>query len=140
MTTEQLHDIINANATAKAYANAGNDAGAWAAIQEDMPTKVVDKFYTALGIFTAFPSAEAAETCLQKLEAIAEQNPVVKRIVQWLQPGTSGVNFGDVKLRTALDAMVGVLTQEEVDALKSLAEIKETVTVDQVTEAWSRYR
>lgn len=140
MTTEQLHDIIKNNKTAKDCADKGNDIGAWEAIQVDMPTKVIDRFYTALGIFTAFSSAEAAETCLQKLEAIAEQNPVVKRIVQWLQPGTSGVNFGDLKLRAALDSMVGVLTQEEVDALKSLAEVKETVTVDQVSEAWGKYR
>lgn len=141
MTSNELHDIIKANSEAKAFADAGNDTGALGSILKDLPKQVrKGSFYTELGVFTAFPTAEDAEACLQKLEAIAEQNPVVKRVLKWLGPGNGGVDFGDEKLRAAIDGMLGVLSQEEINALKSLGEGPTTVTVDEVSEAWARYR
>lgn len=143
ITIDELHDIINNNAEAKVLADAGNDAGCALAIQDDLPSEVVpESFFTELSILSAFANPNDAEACLQKLEAVAESNAVLKRILKWIAPGAKGLDFGNTSVRGQLDALqaAGVLTETECSTLKSLGERKISITANDVSLAWARYR
>lgn len=93
-------------------------------LNERNRTKIVPYKITELGIYNTFGDPMAAETFLQKMEAIAEQNPVVKRMFRWIGPGSDGLDVGNPMVRAALDSLVGTagITQEEVNHLKDDAE------------------
>lgn len=143
IASDTLHSIIYKNTAAKKLANKGDDAGVLPLIFSALPKVVVEgSFCTELGILAAFTTPEEANNCLLKLEAVAEQNAVLKRVMNWLKPGSNGLDFGNTVVRNQLDALgsAGVLTQVEVDTLKSIGERTIDVTVNDVSEAWSRYR
>ena len=143
ITVEELHNIIKNNTVAKALADAGNDNGALDAVQPDLPTEVVEEsFFTELSILSAFSNPIDAETCLQKLETVAESNPILKRVLKWITPGAKGLDFGNASVRAQLDALyiAGVLTEKELNVLKSLGEKKVIITVNDISLAWARYR
>lgn len=143
ITIDELHDIIKNNKTAKDYADAGNDVGCAIEIIIDLPTEVVpESFFTELSILSAFANPMDAEVCLQKLEAVAESNAILKRILKWIAPGAKGLDFGNASVRGQLDALqaAGVLTETECSTLKSLGERKISITANEVSLAWARYR
>ena len=143
ITIDELHDIINSNVEAKALADSGNDAGCATAIKDDLPSEVVpESFFTELSILSAFANPMDAEVCLQKLEAVAESNAILKRILKWIAPGAKGLDFGNASVRGQLDALqaAGVLTETECSTLKSLGERKISITANEVSLAWARYR
>ena len=93
-------------------------------LNERNRTKIVPYKITELGIYNTFGDPMLAEIFLQKMEAIAEQNPVVKRMFKWIGPGSDGLDVGNPMVRASLDGLVGIggVTQEEVDHLKDDAE------------------
>jgi hypothetical protein len=144
MTTEQLHDLINANAEAKALADAGNDRACAAVISAALPPTIGEYMLTERGVFKAFANPADAETVMQTLEAVAAANPadvpigpVVKRALKWMQPNNGGVDVGNAALRQVLD---GILQPSHAATIKALAEVPQTVSTDQVSAAWLRYR
>jgi len=86
--------------------------------------KIVDTYLTEVGIYNTFDDVMEAEVFLQKMEAIIDQNPVVKRMFAWIKPGAPGLNVGNPMVRSFLDQLVGVagITQHEVDHIKDDAE------------------
>lgn len=138
-----LHDIIKANIDAKILADKGDDSGVLPLILSALPKEPVkESLYTELGIIGAFSDPVNAHICLVKLEAVAEANPVFKRIMKWLGPGSRGLDFGNLTVRSQLEALnqAGVLSSDELQALKSLGEKTVEVSVDDISEAWARYR
>ena len=121
ISTEELRNLILNNPTAKAYADAGNDYGCFKEIMGDLPKEpVLESFFTELSILSAFENPMDAETCLQKLETVAESNPILKRVLKWIAPGAKGLDFGNPSVRSQLDALhqAGVLTDLELSTLK----------------------
>lgn len=144
MTNEELHDAIAANDEAKALADAGNDAGAAAAISATLPLTIGEFMLTERGVFKAFANPTDAETVMQTLEGVAAANPadvpiapVVKRALKWMQPNNGGVDVGNAALRQVLDA---ILQPAHAATIKALAEYPQQITDGQVSEAWQRYR
>ena len=93
-------------------------------LNERNRTTIVEARITELGIYNTFDDPMEAEAFLQKMEAIAEQNPVVKRMFGWIKPGAPGLDVGNPMVRSFLDQLVGVagITQHEVNHLKDDAE------------------
>lgn len=102
-------------------AAACNDGVGTYAVTVIEPTKIDE-----LDVLGAFADPADGEALLQKLEAVAESNAVVKRALKNLPQGEGGVDVGHSLVRATLDALVGTagITQEEIDAIKSLAETK----------------
>jgi hypothetical protein len=65
-------------------------------------------FYTELGIMAAFANPSDGETLLQTLEVVGQSNPVVKRMLKWIQPGAIGIDFGNLSALIAQAAKGGV--------------------------------
>lgn len=80
------------------------------------------KLYGSLGV-------TAAETILEKLEATATTNAMIRRVLQWLNPSEQGVDITSNITRTQIDALVstGVLTSAEGASIKAIGE--ETISV-----------
>lgn len=137
MTTEELHDLIHADAAAKAMADAGNDAGAAIRAIEIAPVIVVSMFVTERTIYATL-GPTAGETFLATLEGVGQSNAVVARAVSWLAPPSDGIDVGDQYTRAMLDTLAAgeVLTAESVAAIKALAERPANITADQVSAAW----
>lgn len=144
MTPNSLHDLINSDPAAKALADAGNDAACADRCREIAPPEIVSTPLGELGVIAAAADPVAAETILKTIEAIAQQNPLVKRVLKWMQPGAPGVDFGDLRVRAMLTAAVeqgGLgLTAEQAGPLLRAAERPASVTAGNVSEAWARYR
>jgi hypothetical protein len=138
-----LHDIIKASPEASKLADSGNDSGVLPLIHSALPKESVpDSLYTELGVIGAFSDPTDAHVCLLKLEAMAEANPVFKRIMKWLGPGSKGLDFGNATVRAQLDAICsgGVISSTELASLKSLGEKTVEVSINDISSAWARYR
>jgi hypothetical protein len=142
VTDAELRTAIFADPAARALADAGNDAGCAARMAAVLPPAAVSRLIDETSFFRAFADPTEAETVLQTLEAIGDQNPVVKRFLKFLGPGSYGLDMGNPMLRAMLDSMVGTtpLTADQVAAVKALAEVPAVVSADDVSRAWSVYR
>lgn len=67
-----------------------------------------------------------AETILQKLEAIGQVDPIVKRASTWFKPSEQGINIASEYTRGMIDQLVALagITAEEGVLLKSIGETK----------------
>lgn len=140
---DTLHDEIYANATAKALADSGDDAGAAAVIGPTLPKLVVSPtFVTERAVIAAFTNPADGEAVLTAVEAAAQSNPLVARALKWLQPANGGIDFGNPAARRMFDSFAasGVLTAAQVATLKGLAEVPPPVTYVDVSAAWARHR
>lgn len=143
-TDNELHDLIEANEQAKAWADAGNDL------------QVVD-WLNGLGhkvvvtgneikekhILDAFTDPADGEVLLQKLEAVALVNPIFKRMAPYLKADAKeGLDPGKPSVRAAFTALrqSNVITQTELDKLLGLGERPVTYSAADIPRIWSRYR
>lgn len=141
MTPAELRALIESDAEATAFANAGNDEACAIRCGVIAPMVRVSTTLTERGLYKELGPV-MAETVLQKLEgyAAAEQaySALVKRFLKWLEPNNDGVDFG---LQSTLD-MAGALTQggllstEEFAAINLLSLAPQTFTAAQIAEAW----
>ena len=102
-----------------------DDTAAAAMASTLLPAQVTEgSRYTELGIIAAFSDPAAGETVLQTLEATAESNPLLARMLGWLKPGMPGLDFGNAALRAAVNAYhaANVLTTTQRDTLLALGE------------------
>lgn len=142
MTDQELHDLIFADATAKALADAGNDTAAAERVSEIAPKEPVSTLITERTVFAAFADPAEGETVLQSLEAAAQSNAVIARAIQWLKPGEGGLDIGHPSARAMLDSLqqAGVLTASQVTTIKALGEQSPRITPDDVSRVWAVYR
>lgn len=106
MDTTELFQFIQSDPVAAELARAGHDEDAAARLRGIADPVYEERLVTELGIYNIYPNPADAETVLQTIEAVAEVNPFVKRLLKWLQPGAIGVNFGDPRVKAALMAPV----------------------------------
>lgn len=140
MTPQELKQLILSDELAQSLALAGNYTECANRCAEIAPPKVVDFFVGELGIFGLYGSTQQAEAVIQKIEAIALVNPVIKRLLKWIQPGAPGINFGDSRVRYMLQLPLNEgglgLTNDEASPLLRSAETKRRITIEMVAEAW----
>jgi hypothetical protein len=140
MTPQELKEIILGDSLATSLATAGNYTECATRCELIAPPRIVEKFVGELGVFSLYESPVQAEAVIQKIENVALVNPVVKRLLKWIQPGAPGINFGDLRVRYMLTLPIeqgGVgLTNEEALPLLRSAEVQRNITVDMIAKAW----
>ena len=96
------------------------------------PPLLIETLLTELSVLRLSSDPVAAETVLQTIEAVSQANPVVARVLKWMQPGAPGLNFGDERVRAMLTLPVNQggcgLTQEQAMPLLAAAEYQPTIT------------
>lgn len=106
MPPDTLLALIQADATALALAQAGDDTACAARCSALAPPVLQAAMVTERTIFWLYADPTDAETVLQTIAAVAEVNPIVKRVLAWLQPYAGGVDLGDARVRALLVAPV----------------------------------
>jgi len=107
-----------------------SDAEALASLRTTNRTRVFESRITELGIVKAITEATGfainGEEFMQALEAVGESQPLVKRMIKWLQPGDPGLDMGDPHVRGTLDLLAFTpgtgITTAAVAAVKATAE------------------
>jgi hypothetical protein len=140
MSPQELKALIESDAEAKRLASTGA-ADLCAARCREIASKVTREHrLTELSILSLYSNPANAETVLQTIENVAKANPVVNRVLKWLQPGAPGVDVGDVRVRGLLTASVqagGVgLSQELARPMLAAAEVAPEISGADVSTAW----
>lgn len=133
MTDAELLAAIMADATAKGFADIGNDSACAIRMSAILPPVLVPTYLNERGVFSIFANPSDAEAVMTGLATVATSNPVVARALTWLAPNNGGIDLSNASVRTMLDSLVGTLTSEAVATLKSAAEVPQVVSVDQVS-------
>lgn len=140
MTPAELKTLIESDADATALANAGNDEACAARCGVIAPKIIVPLRLGDINIVSLFADPVDGETVCQTIEAIAEQNPIVKRAWRWAEPGKPGLDVGDVRVRAMLVTPTNLggvgLTEAQAAPILAAAEKPQTFTAAQVGEAW----
>lgn len=141
MTNEQLKTLILSDAQATAFCESQNFRAAAARCGAIAPKITKEVRATELTLLWLYASPAAAEAVLQQIESVAVANPVVARVVKWLQPGAPGIDLGDARVRFLLtlpiqDGGIG-LTEEQAAPLLAVAEQSQEFTPTQVREAYN---
>ena len=102
------------------------DAECVAAIKAETITVVSSRFVNERTVMAEWGDTTAAEAFLQTLEAIALQNPIIKRAVSWMTPNMDGIDAGHEGTRNMMLylASVGAVTAADAAKFNSLAETK----------------
>ena len=147
MTPTEIRAAIAASPALQALAAVRNDAGLAAALSTGR-TKIEPRMVSARGLAERYTGGPiGAEVVLMKLEGAAATmstsadpnqkviGSLLKRQLGFLNG--DGLDFGSAALRAMLDQFVvlGILTQAETDALKSIAVGAEVVTTAEVSAA-----
>jgi hypothetical protein len=140
MTIEELKKLIEFDPEARKLAESGAADLCAARCRAIAPKETRETLLTELSILRLSADPIAAETILQTMEAIAEQNPLLKRALKWMQPGAPGLDFGNPVVRSMLTMPVeqgGVgLSAEQARPLLAAAEVEPQISGADVSTAW----
>ena len=139
MTSDELQALIEGDPEAKAFADAGNDTACAARCSAIAP-KVVggERLVNKLSIIGAFADPAAGYAAIAKLEAAAGSNPVLALALEFMGPtAPRGVDVAHASTRAMLDALgaSNVLTSDEVATIKSMGEVAQSVSANDVAAA-----
>lgn len=141
MTPSELKDLILSDAEATSFCQAQNYRAAATRCTVLAPKITNELRATELTLLWLYPSPATAEAVLQQIEAVSASNPIVARVVKWLQPGAPGIDLGDARVRFLLTLPIlegGIgLTQEQAAPLLAAAESAQVITPTQVREAYN---
>lgn len=140
MTLEQLRALIESDTEAKALAETGAADLCAARCRVIAPKVTRQTMISELSILNLYANPVDAETVLQTIETVGKSNPVVRRVLKWLQPGAPGIDIGDARVRQLLVAPVqagGVgLSAELAGPLLVAAEVEPQISGADVSTAW----
>jgi hypothetical protein len=140
MTVEELRALIESDADAKAMAETGAADLCAARCRAIAPKVTQQTMISELSILNLYANPVDAETVLQTIETVGKSNPVVRRVLKWLQPGAPGIDIGDARVRQLLVAPVqagGVgLSAELARPLLAAAEVEPQISGADVSTAW----
>jgi hypothetical protein len=140
MTGDELRALIKSDTEAKALAETGAADLCAARCRAIAPKVTQLTRITELSILSLYSNPADAEKVLQTIETVAAGNPVVNRVLKWLQPGAPGVDVGDARVRQLLVAPVqsgGVgLSAELARPLLAAAEVEPHISGADVSTAW----
>lgn len=147
MTDQELHDAIQANAEAKALADAGNDEGCAALIGPTLPKVLRETRVTYLGIMAEGGPALGARLITSVRAVVASGHVVLSPVLDEVQHSLrdSGVDIAHAATRSTLDTLASLqvpngLTAEDAATIKAMAEYPQTIDPRQVSRAWATYR
>lgn len=138
MNDEEIRQAVAASPALLAEARVGNDVEIARQLTLSAPMVMgPPRFINGLTILAAFPDPADGEAALQALEAIGEQNPVVKRALSWMAPGAPGLDIASLTTQGMLDQLraAELLTEAQVNTIKGLALVPDVVTHEQVSAA-----
>lgn len=103
--------------------NTMTDEECLTALNAKTETKIVSRRANERDLLIMFSTLTAGEAFIQKLETGAASNAILKRALKWFSPSEEGVDIGNAKTRSMLDALVGSfsITQAEIDLVKAYA-------------------
>ena len=140
MTVDELRALIESDTEAKALAETGAADLCAARCRAIAPKVTQLTRITELSILSLYSNPVDAENVLQAIETVAAGNPVVNRVLKWLQPGAPGVDVGDLRVRQLLVAPVqsgGIgLSAELARPLLAAAEVEPQISGADVSTAW----
>lgn len=140
MTNDELKALIESDADALALAKSGAADRCAERCRAIAPKQVSEARITELTVVSLYADPQDAEAVLSTVEAVAEDNPVVARMVKWLQPGAPGIDAGDPRVRAMLTTPVqqgGIgLTAEQAAPILQYAESEPQITGLQVSAAY----
>lgn len=132
MSPDELKTLIESDSTALLASSEGRWKDVADRCSVIAPKAVVDISLNELQIIARYDNPADAETVLQAIDAVAQANPLVKRVAAWTKPGAPGVNFGDARVRSMLTLSTqsgGLgLTQQQAAPLLAAAEQVQTFT------------
>jgi hypothetical protein len=140
MTVDELRALIESDTAAKALAETGAADLCAARCRAIAPKVTQQTMISELSILNLYANPVDAETVLQTIETVGKSNPVVRRVLKWLQPGAPGIDIGDARVRQLLVAPVqagGVgLSAELAGPLLAAAEVEPQISGADVSTAW----
>lgn len=132
MTPAELKTLIESDSEANTAAKEHRWRDCAVRASEIAPPLLRETLLTELSILRLSTDPVAAETVLQTIETVAGGNPIVSRVLKWMQPGASGLNFGDPRVRAMLVLPVQSggcgLTAEQARPLFAAAEYQPEIT------------
>ena len=148
MTDQELHDLIFADATAKAMADAGNDSGA-AARATDIALKTLAESRQTYLSLAREVGMDATRRLKETMTTHGQSDVLIGEMEIRLRDQGGGVDVGHASTRTMLDQFAAAtaggspgytLTQADADAIKALGLQAPRITADDVSRVWLQYR
>ena len=147
MTPEAIRTEILASQELRSLIEAGRDADVAKHLTENMPGRITSLRISELGLLALYSNPIDGETVLQTIEAVAQANPVIKRVLRFMQPGVPENSLPDFSLdgvRLALKAPIqagglglsDALAQPILDAM----EVADPVSSGEVSDAVAAWR
>ena len=142
MTDAELYVLIDGNATAKSFAQAGAWNNCADAVRAVLPSVPQPTRITSIDVYAKL-GATVAASVLTKLDTLSAASRAVKDSTSWLIPANGGIDLGHAGTRGMIDYLAtvpGGFTAEEAAALKRLAERKPDVSAEDCRRAWTTGR
>ena len=144
MIDSDLLALIAADPTAKALADAGDDAGCAARMTSILPLVPITNFVTERGLYAAFVDPSDAEAILAGLTQIGQTNPVVARARAWLAPSEGGLDMGHPSTVAELAALAStaptIFTAARMAVLTALGQAPARVSAEDVSRVYMIHR
>jgi hypothetical protein len=147
MTPEAIRTEILASQELRGLIESGQDEAVARHLTETMPGKIIPLRISELGLLALYTDPMQGETVLQTIEAVAEVNPIIKRVLKFMQPGVPESSLPDFSLpgvRLALKAPTNLgglgLTDALAQPLLDAMEVADVVSAMEVSEAVSAWR
>lgn len=146
MTPQEIRTEILASQELRGLIESGQDESVARQLTETMPGKIVPLRISELGLLALYADPTQGETVLQTIEAVAEANPIIRRVLKFMQPGVPESSLPDFSLpgvRLALKAPVEMgglglsdaLAQPLIDAM-TVADVVSAIEVSEAVAAW----
>lgn len=145
MTPDEIRTAILADPQLRTLAEAGNDDGVARELSTRASGVPSGELYTERSMFAELGPV-VADSILSKLEQFAASGnsggSVVARGLKWLQPNNGGLDFQHPSLVQMLAGLhvAGVITADELAALRGLGLRPQTITHQQVSRALKQWR
>ena len=147
MTPQEIRSEILASSELRSWIEQGRDEDVAKHLTDTMPGKIVSLKISELGLLSLYSDPMAGETVLQTIEAVAQGNPIIKRVLKFMQPGVPESSLPDFSLpgvRLALTTPVeqgGLgLTAELAAPLINAMTVPDAVSSHEVSDAVSEWR
>lgn len=140
MNITELRALIESDSQALSLAQSGAADVCAARCREIAPKETIETRVTELTILSRYSDPADAEAVLRTIETVAQSNPVVARVLKWLQPGAPGIDIGDARVRGLLVASVNAggvgLSAELSRPLLAAAEVEPQITGADISTAY----
>lgn len=146
MTPQAIRTEILASQELRSLIESGRDEAVAKQLTETMPGKIVSLKRSKLGLLALYPNPVDGATVLGTINAVAQVNPVVAIVWEFMQPGVQEASLPDFSLpgiRNALKTPVeqgglglsDELAQPIIDAM-TVPDVVSAIEVSEAVSAW----